>query len=186
MTTAANRNDLGKRAGWIALLTVATILGSFVFACATPFAALGAVAALNMRKRDAFALTGVNFLANQIVGFGFLHYPQTWDTYAWGAAIGIGALVATAAAIGVASLFRSALPWAVAAVATFAVAVGAYELSLYAVTAVLPTEADAFSLQTVLYVVQVDGIAFAGLLVLQGIGQMIGLASKPTMVATAA
>jgi hypothetical protein len=186
MTTAADRNDLGKRIGWIALLTVATILGSFVFACATPFAALGAVAALNMRKRDAFALTGVNFAANQIVGFGFLHYPQTWDTYAWGAAIGIGAMVATAAAIGAASLLRSALPWAVAAVATFAVAVGAYELSLYAATAVLPTEADAFSLQTVLYVVQVDGIAFAGLLVLQGIGQMIGLAAKPPMVATAA
>jgi hypothetical protein len=185
MTIAADRNDLGKRAGWIALLTAATVLGSFVFACATPFAALGALAALNMRKRDAFALTAVNFAANQIVGFGFLHYPQTWDTYAWGAAIGIGALAATAAAIGAASLFR-ALPWAVAAVATFAVAVGVYELSLYAATAVLPTEADAFSLQTVLYVVQVDGIAFAGLLVLQGIGQVIGLVSKPQTAAIAA
>ena len=185
MTTAADRNDLGKRAGWIALLTVATFLGSFVFACATPFAALAALSALHMRKRDAFALTGVNFLANQIVGFGFLHYPHDSSTIAWGAAIGVSAFVATAAAIGAVSLFR-ALPWAIAAVATFAVAVVAYELSLYAASAVLPTEADAFSLQTVLYVVQVDGIAFAGLLVLQGIGQMIGLASKPQTVAIAA
>ena len=185
MTTAADRNDLGKRIGWIALLTVATILGSFVFACATPFAALGAVAALNMRKRDAFALTGVNFLANQIVGFGFLHYPHDASTIGWGVAIGVGAMVATAAAIGAVQIFR-ALPWAVTAVATFAVAVGMYELSLYAATAVLPTEADAFSLQTVLYVVQVDGIAFAGLLVLQGLGQMIGLTSKPQMAAIAA
>jgi hypothetical protein len=179
MTTAADRNDLGKRTGWIALLTVATVLGSFVFACATPFAALGALAALNMRKRDAFALTAVNFAANQIVGFGFLHYPHDAATIGWGVAIGVGALVATAAAISTAQLLRGLLPWAVAAVATFAVAVGVYELSLYAATAVLPTEADAFSLQTVLYVVQVDGIAFAALLVLQGIGQMIGLATKP-------
>jgi hypothetical protein len=186
MTLAANRNDLGKRAGWIALLTAATFLGSFVFACATPFAALGAVAALNMRKRDAFALTGVNWLVNQIVGFGFLHYPQTWDTFAWGAAIGVAAVIATAAAIGAVSLMR-ALPWAVAAMATLAVACGVYELSLYAATAVLPTEADAFSAQTVLYVVEVSGVAFAGLLILQGIGQAIGLAApKPQTAASPA
>jgi hypothetical protein len=29
-----------RRTGWIALLTVATIAGSFVFACATPFPAM--------------------------------------------------------------------------------------------------------------------------------------------------
>jgi hypothetical protein len=185
MTTAANRNDLGKRAGWIALLTVATILGSFVFACATPFAALGAVAALNMRKRDAFALTGVNWLANQIVGYGFLHYPVDAYSLTWGAAIGGAAMIATAAAIGTVSITRT-IPWALSAVATIAVTIGVYELSLLAVTAVSPAEADAFSLQTVLYVVQVDGIAFAGLLVLQGLGQMAGLAAKPQMIATAA
>jgi hypothetical protein len=185
MTLAANRNDLGKRAGWIALLTAATVLGSFVFACATPFAALGAVAALNMRKRDAFALTAVNFAANQIVGFGFLHYPVDAYSLTWGAAIGGAAMIATAAAIGAVSLTR-ALPWAMRAVATIAVAIGVYELALFAVTAVSPAEADAFSLQTVLYVVQIDGIAFAGLLVLQGIGQAMGLASRPRMVATAA
>jgi hypothetical protein len=175
MTLAANRNDLGKRVGWIALLTAATFLGSFVFACATPFAALGALSALKMRKRDAFALTGVNWLVNQIVGYGFLHYPVDAYSITWGAAIGVAAMLATAAAIGTVSIAR-ALPWAVSAVATFAVAVGVYELALFAVTAVSPAEADAFSMQTVLYVVQVDGIAFAGLLVLQGIAQTIGLA----------
>jgi hypothetical protein len=185
MTTAANRNDLGKRAGWIALLTAATFLGSFVFACATPFAALGALAALNMRKRDAFALTLVNWLANQIVGYGFLHYPQTWDSFAWGAAIGVGAMIATAAAIGTVSVLR-ALPWAVTAVATLVVAAGAYELSLYAATAFLPTEPDAFSAHTVLYVLEVSGVAFAGLLILQGLGQTIGLASSKSQTAALA
>ena len=179
MSTAENRNDLGKRAGWIALLTAATFLGSFVFACATPFAALGAAAALNMRKRDAFALTGVNWLVNQIVGYGFLHYPVDAYSITWGAAIGVAAMIATAVAIGTVSITR-ALPWAVSAVATFAVAVGVYELSLYAVTAVSPAEADAFSPQTILYVVEVAGFAFAGLLILQGIGQSIGLALPRT------
>jgi hypothetical protein len=183
MTTAANRNDLGKRAGWIALLTAATFLGSFIFACATPFAALGALSALKMRKRDAFALTGVNWLANQIVGFGFLHYPVDAYSLTWGAAIGGAALLATAAAIGAVSLTR-ALPWAVSAVATLVVAIGVYELALFAVTAISPAEADAFSAQTVLYVIQVGGLAFAALLVLQGIGQTIGLAlPKPQLAA---
>src|ERR1700744_6345211 len=104
MTMAANRNDFGKRTGWIALLKRVTVLGSFVFACATPFAALGSMAALNMRKRDAFALTAVNFAANQIVGFGFLHYPHDAATIGWGAAIGVGALVATAGALRPAAL----------------------------------------------------------------------------------
>jgi hypothetical protein len=42
-----------------------------------------------MRKREAFALTGANWFANQIIGYGCLHYPRTWDSFAWGAAIGI-------------------------------------------------------------------------------------------------
>src|SRR6202012_1350818 len=97
-------DDLAERSLWIALLTGATIAASFVFACATPFPALGAVAALFMRKRDAFALTLVNWLANQIIGYGFLHYPQDFDSFAWGAVIGVGAVIATAAAIGTRSL----------------------------------------------------------------------------------
>ena len=73
-----------RRTGWIALLTVATIAGSLVFACATPFPALAALAALHMSRRDAFALTAVIWGANQIIGYGLLHYPQTWDSVAWG------------------------------------------------------------------------------------------------------
>ena len=50
-----DRNELFRRAGWVVLITLATILGSFIFACATPFAALAALAALFLPRRDTFA-----------------------------------------------------------------------------------------------------------------------------------
>ena len=88
------------RIGWIGLLTVATIAASLVFACATPFPALAALAALHMKRRDAFALTAVVWGTNQIIGYGLLHYPQTSDSFAWGIAIGASAMIATALAAG--------------------------------------------------------------------------------------
>jgi hypothetical protein len=41
------------------------------------------LAAFNMPRRDLFALIGLAWLANQIIGYGFLAYPQTWDSFAW-------------------------------------------------------------------------------------------------------
>lgn len=51
--------ETGKRVLWVTLLLVATIGFSFVLACATPFAALATLAALNMPRRNLFALAGV-------------------------------------------------------------------------------------------------------------------------------
>ena len=169
-------NDFGRRALWIALLTGATIAGSFIFACATPFPALGALSALFLRRRDAFVLTLINWLANQIVGYGFLHYPQTFDSFAWGGVIGVGALIATAVAIAARQLIASA-PWAVGALICFVAAFAAYELALFATTALLPA-GGGFAARVVLYVLDVNGLAFAGLLALQGVGMATGLAAK--------
>jgi len=181
MDIAADRNELGKRSLWIALLTGATIIGSFIFACATPFPALGALSALFMRRRDAFALTLINWLANQIIGYGFLHYPQNFDSYAWGVTIGIGALIATAAAIGTRALSVRAM-WAVSAVACFIAAFAAYEIALYAATPFLGDDGG-FSAKIIAYVAEVNGIAFCGLLVLQGIGVTTGVAARTQSVA---
>ncbi len=177
-------HDTGKRTLWIALLTGATIVGSFVFACATPFPALGALSALFMRKRDAFALTILNWLANQAIGYGFLHYPRDFNSYAWGAAIGIAALLATACAIGTRRVTRRA-GWAVSAVACFVAAFAVYEVALYAATPFLGSEDGAFSARIVAYMAEVSGLAFAGLLVLQGIGVSAGLAALPRAQAAA-
>ncbi len=174
-----DRNELFRRAGWITFLTIATILGSFVFACATPFAALAALGVLFLPRRDAFILVGVTWAANQIVGFVFLHYPLTADTFGWGAAMGVAALLATAAALGGAPLGRR-FGWSFAAVLTFAIAFLVYQLGLFAATAVLPA-GGGFSEQITLYVLQVNGVAFAGLLVLQGLGRMVGVAGAGGM-----
>ena len=174
-----DRNAFFRRAGWITLLTIATILGSFVFACTTPFAALAALAALFLPRRDAFILIGITWAANQAIGFGFLHYPQTWDSFSWGAAMGIAALVATAAAIGGESLGRR-FGWAFAAVMTFAISFAANQLALFAATSVLPA-GGGFAPDVIVYVLEVNGLAFAGLLILQGLGRNLGLASSRGM-----
>src|SRR5437667_9327199 len=68
-----------RRAVWIALLVVASAAYSLAIACATPFAAFAAIAALTVPRRDALLLIGLVWFANQAVGFGMLHYPWTAD-----------------------------------------------------------------------------------------------------------
>jgi hypothetical protein len=179
-----DRPQLGRRTAWIGVLTASTILGSFVFACATPFAALAALAALFLPRRDALALMIFNWLANQVIGYCFLHYPQTWDSFAWGGAIGLGALAALPAAWWAEGLARP-VGWSVSAASAFIAAFVSYEVVLYAATAVLPA-GGGFSASVILYVLEVNGAGFAGLLVLQGLGQMTGIAlSRPAALARA-
>jgi hypothetical protein len=165
-----------RRTGWIALLTVATIAGSLVFACATPFPALAALAALHMNRRDAFVLTAVIWGTNQIIGYGLLHYPQTWDSFAWGIAIGAGAMIATGLAA-VAEKAARPYGWVAAMLASFAAAFAGYEVALRAATIVLPSHPDAFGLAVTLYVLKINALAFAGLLALQFVGARLGLAA---------
>jgi hypothetical protein len=119
-----------------ALLTTACALASFVFACATPFAAFAVIAAAMLPLRSALPVMLGAWLVNQGIGFGALHYPVDASTLAWGAVIGAAALVATVAA----RLALAALRTAPATIA-FAVALlgayGAYELVLLAATPAL-------------------------------------------------
>jgi hypothetical protein len=175
MQTPALGNLILRRAVWIAVLVLAAIGSSIVFACATPFAALATLAALHMNRRDAFIVTGVTWLANQAVGFGFLHYPHTWDSFTWGIAIGIGAVNATTLAVEIGNALRP-LGWVLTTLASFTAAFVGYEITLYAATAVLPSDSSAFSLAVVLYILKINVIAFGGLLALQYTGVRMGLA----------
>ena len=175
MHSPAPGNVEARRAAWIALLAAATVAGSLVFACAAPFAALAAIAALHMGRRDAFTLAGLAWGINQAIGFGFLGYPLTWETVGWGLAIGVGALVATAVAIEAVVLARAAGRIASTA-AAFVAAFASYQLALYAATAVLPA-GSGFDMDVVLYVAQVNVAGFAGLLIVRELGRMAGFAS---------
>jgi hypothetical protein len=83
--------DDDARAGalWILLLTAAGTATTLVLACSTPFAALAALAAVHMPRRDGVMLVVVAWLASQVVGFGIHGYAQDLHTLAW--ALGIGA-----------------------------------------------------------------------------------------------
>ena len=87
---------------WIMLLTLASTATTLVFACATPFPALAALAAAHMRRADGVALAVAAWVASQAVGFCVLDYPTDASTMLWGVAIGTaavaGALAAHAAA----------------------------------------------------------------------------------------
>ena len=148
---------------WVVLVAGLSVAGSLAFACAAPLAAIAALAGTKMRAAEGVALVVAAWLANQLVGYLLLDYPQTFESFAWGAAIGVAALIGFAAAHAVS---RAGMPELV----TLAVAVGAafiaYEASLFAATAVLPSSEEAFSLEIVGRIFAINAIAFVALVLL--------------------
>ncbi len=176
MDTAARAADsvLRRRFLWVSLLTLATVGGSLALACAMPFAGLAALAALFLRRRDAFVLIGVNWLANQAIGFGLLNYPWTWATLQAGVLMGLAALGCTGAAmLAWNSLRKIAFPAAV--VGVFAATFVVYECLNY-VFSIGHNDGD-YSLSILLYLLYLNGLAFAGLLILQRVAEAIGVAA---------
>jgi hypothetical protein len=157
---------------WIALVAVSSILFSLALACVTPFAAIATVAGAKLARRDAFALTGFAWLANQAVGYLILGYPRTWDSFAWGAAIGIAALGATGVVILLRDRPGAGLP---VLLAGFAAAFIVYQGLLFAATAFLPSGDGAFSAAVIWQVLWTSAVALAGLLILHRLAIAIGL-----------
>ena len=77
---------------WIVLLTAASTITTLALACATPFPALAALAATQMRRRDGVALMIVAWLASQSVGFCLLGYPRDAATLLWAVALATAAV----------------------------------------------------------------------------------------------
>jgi hypothetical protein len=170
---------------WIGLLGGSSIGFSLVFACATPFVALVALATTLMARRDAFMVTGSVWLANQAVGYGILGYPHTLDSYAWGLAIGAAVVLALLAAQ---SLSRYLATWPVVArtAAAFGLAFAVYELALYVSSFWLSSSDTAFSWRIVLYILQVNVLGLAALVALAFCAVLLGLRPTRSLVAVAA
>lgn len=153
----------GAASLWIALIAALSVGGSYVFACAAPLAAIGALAAARMDRASGLALVIVAWLANQAVGYGLLNYPQTASSFAWGGAIGLAAVAGFYAA----RLIPAAgLPRLLALGLAFIAAFAAYELMLYAAGFVLGASDGAFSAEVVGQILAINAVSFAGLLVL--------------------
>ena len=114
---------------WMLILALAAIGVTFALSCVTPFAALAAALAGTIRLRASLRIMIVVWLTNQVIGFGFFHFPLTVNTVLWGTAIG-GAAVATTIAASVvmkcASSWATPLRLGIALLISFAV----YEVTL--------------------------------------------------------
>jgi hypothetical protein len=158
------------RSLWITLIAASGICLSPVFACATPFAALATLAALKLGRRDAITILGLVWLANQVIGYGFLGYPWTWDSAAWGLAIGLSAGLAFVVSRGLSTTrpapFSVSLPF----IAAFA----AFELGLYGVGFILPGGDGAFTASVVWHVFLLNAIALGGLMVAYRMMMLVG------------
>jgi len=128
----AARRESDRNAAWLVLLIAAALLSSVTFACVTPFAAFAVLTAATLNPSRALAAMAAIWLANQAMGFLFLGYPFDGSSLAWGGAIGVAALAATAAT---AVAIRSArLPAAPRLAAGFVAALAVYEGLLWAVS----------------------------------------------------
>lgn len=149
------------RTAWIALISACGLAFSYILACATPFAAIAAAALVTLKRRDAIAVVAMTWLGNQAVGYLLLDYPREWDSFAWGAMIGLAAGAALASDFAVA---RFKLGPVVTAVTALFVGFCAYEAMLLIATLVLPSGDDAFSWAVVAQILRDNIVAFAGLM----------------------
>lgn len=162
---------------WILLLTAASVFVTLGMACATPFAALATLAALHMSRRDGLALIGIAWLADQAVGYGLLEYPRTASSVAWGVVLGMAAVLALVAARALADRLRDR-GLVAAGVAAFGGAFVAHQVVLFAATTVLASGSEAFSLPIVGWVLRVNLLSLAGLLILYRLAVGIGLVTR--------
>jgi hypothetical protein len=170
---------------WLALLVAASAAFSFVFACATPFAAFAAAAALTLSRRDALRLTVAVWLANQVLGYAVLKYPWTANSFAWGAVLGAAAVLTTVAARWV-TLRLAGRSYGVLALATLLAAFMVYEGVLFAVAVALLGGTESFTLLIVGRIFSVNVVAFIGLYALHRVGVGVGLIGPSTLRLSAA
>jgi len=167
-----------RHALWLTILVAASVAFSLGFACAVPFAAFGAAVALTMERREAIGLTVALWLANQVIGFFVLGYPWTADAVVWGAVLGVVAVLATMAAEGALHGVRDR-DRAVAAVVAFVAAFVVYEGVLFAVSATLLGGTENYAPAIVARILEINTAGFVGLLVLNRLAAMVGLAARP-------
>ncbi|MEQ1695341.1 MAG: hypothetical protein ABL901_05805 [Hyphomicrobiaceae bacterium] len=173
-TTRTQTTSFGSPWLWVGLLAVASVLLSFRLSCAMPFAALAVLAALHMKKSEGLGLITLAWGLNQVVGYGFLHYPTDAQSFAWGAAIGVAALASFAAASFLAPrlAFLGRIPMMAT---TLAASFFVYEAVVYAPTAFLPASDLAYSWPIIGQIALVNALVFPALLLAHRGAELLGL-----------
>jgi hypothetical protein len=145
---------------WGSLLVGTTVVLTGRYACAVPFAALAALAALTSDRKSGLTLIGTIWLANQAVGFAFLNYPVEFQCIAWGFMLGISAMLSLFAARFAIAVLRGSGTFLRAGLA-FVFAFGAYEGSLCAAAFIASSSEDASARAVVAEIAAINTAAFA-------------------------
>ena len=174
---SVSENSPVKTGLWLILLTAASVLTTFALACATPVAAFGALAALHMKRAEAIMLMSIVWLASQVVGFGYLHYPHTAGTIAWAGALLISALV-TMEGAAFATRHTASTSSAVRAIGALAAAMVVFKAAIYLFGMEFGGNASAFKLPVVSNFVWTNALTFVFLLALYHIGVAVGLVAR--------
>lgn len=169
LVSAGNEGSATGRATCAALVVAAGTGLSLLFACATPFAALATLAALKTDRRDMAVIVGLAWLVNQVVGYAFLGYPVTWDSLAWGGAIGIAALLSMAAALALTPRRPRRLSFSLSFMGAFAT----YEFALYVASFALPSADGAFAFAIVKSLFLTNLYALVALVILHRIAMAL-------------
>jgi hypothetical protein len=167
--------DAQRRTVCTALIILGGAGFNLVFACATPFPALATLAGLKMDRRQAATVIGLVWMCNQLIGYGVLGYPWTWDSLAWGFAIGLSAFVA----LGAANALSSTRPGSLATSLPFVGAFAAYEMALYGAGFLLPGSDGAFDIAVVRQIFIVNLLALFGLFALYRLALFTGSLLRP-------
>jgi hypothetical protein len=165
-------NSTVKDGLWLVLLTVASVLTTFVLACATPAAAFGALAALHMKRAKAMLLMSVVWFASQMVGFGFMHYPLDASTLAWGPALLLSGLVCME---GAAFVARQTLSPVLRTVGALLAAMVVFKVAIYIFGMGLGGNESAFAPVYVWSYIWTNAVTFAVLLLLHRAALAMGL-----------
>jgi hypothetical protein len=167
---------------WIVLLTVASTVTTLVFACATPFPALAALAALHMRQRDGLILMLLSWFVSQAVGFGVLGYPHEIQTLLYAVDLLTAALGSALAAYAALRRMGSA-PLSVRLIAGYVTAFVAFKLVALVWAFFLGGVEAAYSVEVLVRQFARNGAILLGMLALYHLLVRIGLPGAPTVLA---
>ncbi len=169
-----------RRQLWLVLLVAASMAFSLNFACAAPLVAFGVAAALTLPSRDALSLIFGVWFADQVVGYTVLHYPWTANSLAWGAILGVAAVLGTVAAQWTGQRLGGQ-PKAVGALAALLVAFTVYEGVLFVTAFAGLGGMGGFTAAIIGRIFAINVGALGGLLVINYLGMAVGLAAQYPM-----
>jgi len=160
---------------WLILLPLSSLLFSLGFACATPLAAFGALAAVALSKRDGLILCGAVWLVNQVVGYTLLQYSWNTNSISWGLALGGATVLATLSSRWI--YRRSKSHYLFRLIAAFIAAFAVFQVSLYLLELFVLGGLQDSNADVVIRVFAINAGAFVGLLALHWLAVAVGFIS---------